>query len=60
MSDYDKLAVIADKIAVLVEKGLDVTGNDEPCRTPLLNLRGDVSHLRDAIKHAEGQVRVDA
>lgn len=56
MSKHD-FSKDADKLEAIVDKALDAIGNDEPIRSPLLNIRGEISHLRDAIAFAEGQVR---
>lgn len=54
---YSSLRRDADTIEVIVEAALDYIENDEPVRTPLVNLRSAVHHLRDAINTAEGQIR---
>lgn len=58
--NYQKIKNNAAKIEALVEECLDIVENSEPIRTPLLNLRGDLSHLRDSIASAKAVERVDA
>ena len=54
---YATLRSDADAIEALVKANLEYIENDQPINTPLMNILGDLSHLRDAVRTAEGTMK---